>query len=136
MKITFVLFLTLLYFPGYAQKIGYSYDAAGNMVKREIILSRTLPDEYQPKIYSEMISSKEVKIYPNPTDGLLKVDIIGLGDEDHCAIAIFSISGICIVRVPNTGVSTDLDISSHSNGIYILKVNINGDETSWKIIKK
>lgn len=136
MKIIAILFFILLSFSGHAQRIGYSYDATGNMVKREIILSRALPIESRAIAYSEMLSSKEVKIYPNPTDGRLKVEIAGLSDEDRCSLGVFSVSGICIVKVSDARISTDLDISAHPNGIYILNVNINGSESSWKIIKR
>ena len=54
-------------------KIRYSYDASGNRVKREIVLSRVqnraLADPEDEKPLSEKFAGQTVRFYPNPTKG-------------------------------------------------------------------
>ena len=87
------LLLVLLPFFAEAQTvISFSYDSSGNRIKREIVLeSRSIGDEHI-KEFTETISAKQIKIYPNPTRGLLKVEIAG------CAFSMVSIIASDIVQ--------------------------------------
>lgn len=80
--------LTLLPVVSSAQgRIGYSYDAAGNRVKREIIMSvsKTMAKQQNfssdNQSFSDMLCDHSVKIYPNPSKGVLKICIFGLKDS-------------------------------------------------------
>ena len=71
--------------------VNYTYDAAGNRIKREIVLSRSMENTEKP--LTETISSKSISIYPNPTAGLLKISISGWETTDKCKFTIFSLKG-------------------------------------------
>lgn len=119
-----------------AQTISFAYDNAGNRIKREIVLSRS---KISPKAtavcYNEMLSEKDIHIYPNPTKGLLKLEIRGFEDTDHCSINIFGMSGQQIMSLSVTSSVTEIDLSSRQNGVYVLLLTINGNDSTWKIIK-
>ena len=124
-----------------AQNVGYTYDDAGNRIKREIVMNRqqapkknTGADEEET--YSDMLAQKQIKIHPNPTSGLLKVEVLGLEPDDVCQLRLFTASGQLIINREATSTTTSLDISSRSNGIYLLRISIGKEETTWKIIKK
>lgn len=125
-----------------AQNVGYTYDAAGNRIKREIVMSRqqaptrSANASEEEESYSEMLAKKKITIFPNPTSGRLKVEVLGLGDEDKCQLRLFNSAGAQIISEQTATATTTLDISSRPNGIYILCISINGEDTSWKIIKK
>ena len=81
--VIFLLFVVLSMWAAadaYAQnKIKYTYDSAGNRLSRQkeiVVQTRgALSDEEEPSVYEEELSETKVTIYPNPTKGVLKVDI-------------------------------------------------------------
>lgn len=118
-------------------KLHYSYDNAGNRVKREIVVrTKSLPDSSDPEYYSEMLSDKDIRIYPNPTEGHLKVEIAGWDNSDQGSLQLYNAAGQLILNQRVGSSFTELDISSRGNGLYILHITLNSKETSWKIIKK
>lgn len=88
------------------------------------------------QVFSEKIEEHPVKIYPNPTKGLLRVSVSGLKGTDKCSIAVFTTGG---AKVMSRGVSkcdVDINLSNRPNGVYLLKIIINDSSTTWKIIKE
>ena len=124
-----------------AQNVGYTYDDAGNRIKREIVINRQQAPQIdagtnEEETFSDMLAQKHIKIYPNPTSGLLKVDVLDLTSDDQCLLQLFASSGQQLISKQTTSKTTSLDISSRPNGIYFLRISIGDDETTWKIIKK
>lgn len=120
-----------------AQSVKYSYDNAGNRIKREIVMKTKSPYEVSTttECFSEKLSEKEIRIYPNPTKGRLKIEIAGYENSDRCILRILNVSGQQILSTHANSACTELDISSKANGIYILYISLNNKETTWKIIK-
>lgn len=117
-------------------KVRYSYDNAGNRIKREIVVStKSVSDDSSPEYYSEMLSEKNIRIYPNPTRGQLKVEIVGWNNADQCLFRLYNSVGQQLLLTRAASSYTELDISSRPDGLYILHITLNGKETSWKIIK-
>lgn len=121
-----------------AQSVNYSYDSAGNRIKREIVMkTRALQqEESTAECYSDMLSERTIRIYPNPTKGKLRVEIAGYENSDQSVLRIFNVSGQQILSTHVTSSWAEVDISSQTNGIYILHLSLNSKETTWKIIKK
>ena len=123
-------------------RIGYSYDAAGNRVKREVIMSVSKNIAKQQKkssdnqSFSDMLSDHTVKIYPNPTKGDLKISIFGLKVKDQCSLVVYTTIGVQILTKKVETDNTDIDISNQPNGVYLLQITINGTATTWKIVKE
>lgn len=118
-------------------RITYSYDAAGNRVERTIVL----PDSpaAQPShssFYTDMVADKRMKIYPNPTKGHLKVQILGLSDKDKGVITVCATDGRKLFSTNILSEHTTIDLTSQQNGLYLLIVKVNEKTTSWKIIKQ
>ena len=120
--------------------VTYTYDASGNRISRSIILrSRQSQKKKAPQdteSVSDMLDEKRITISPNPTEGHLKILINGKSDSDNCSLSIYSASGQLVDVHPEIGKSTEIDLSNHPKGYYILKININNETSSWKIIKK
>ena len=120
-----------------AQSVQYSYDDAGNRISREIVMdSRSTEEEDMPEIFTETISGKEFLIYPNPTKGMLKVEVLGYETADEGNIQLYGMNGQLVISIPITYATTDMDISMRPNGIYLMHISLNGKETIWKIIKQ
>ena len=142
-KYNLLFYLALLPMVSFAQaKIGYSYDAAGNRVKREIVMpspkamTRQQHLNSENQSFSDMVRDHSIKISPNPTKGALEISITGLREADVCSISVYTLQG---VQILTAGVRTDhigIDISNQPAGTYLLKITINNNSTTWKIIKK
>lgn len=143
MKQIFLCFSFML-FPAFTfaqSKIGYAYDMAGNRIKREIVISasRAMAKKQSfesQDFYSERLREHSVKIYPNPTQGNLRVSISGIGNSDKCHLGVYSIQGTQILAFDVNSDNANVDISNQPNGVYLLQITINGKSTTWKIIKK
>ena len=119
--------------------ISYGYDFAGNRVSRTIevnSLRAATQDEQPAAVYSEMLSDIELKIYPNPTDGLLKVEIHNLPAGQTANVQLYNLSGKLISSFKGIADYADIDISGQPSGTYLLRITAGEYQTEWKIIKK
>lgn len=90
-KITLLgILLSTIFCSSFGQNVSYAYDEAGNRVKREIVLQTRAAEESTNESYSEMLNDRDIRIYPNPTEGQLTVEITGDG---ACRFDIYNISG-------------------------------------------
>ena len=130
----------ILAFEGKAQtSFTFGYDASGNRTSRTIALkSAFIPQNdtiaAKQKSLDDLIGNREVKIYPNPTKGLLRVEmpvIEGLS----ATIKVFSMQGILIKQLEINSISTEIDLSRQSPGIYIMRISIGELSSEWRIIK-
>lgn len=119
----------------FSQQLNYAYDDAGNRICRTISLGLKSANAHQNE-FTETIAKKEVKIYPNPVEGLLSVSISGFDDGIVSELSIYNIAGNLVKRVKITDKLTPLDMSSLSSGTYVLQISINGEKSVWKIVKE
>ncbi|WP_044269397.1 T9SS type A sorting domain-containing protein [Bacteroides timonensis] len=119
-------------------KIKYTYDNAGNRIKKEIVLSSTrsiLSEEDEQAPYIEEMLNHEIKIYPNPTKGILNIKIAGQ-NKVNGQISIYNIVGKLIEKTELSDSNQTFDLSAQPNGIYIMQIKIEDKVSSWKIIKE
>ena len=64
------------------------------------------------------LSDNQVLIYPNPTKGMLNIDL--LDQEESVTIQIISLSGV-VVKELQTITSTQIDVSDLEGGIYFVQ---------------
>jgi hypothetical protein len=126
----------------YAQRIVYAYDDAGNRISRQpkIVIqssSNQLRSAADTETFEEILSELKISIYPNPTHGVLKIDISGGEIPENAQIYLYTITGRLIGEWENLSTSNIIDISSQSTGNYLMKIVLDDDHISdWKIIKK
>lgn len=136
-----LLYLTFIPTLSSAQRIGYSYDASGNRIKREIVMPRHPAMAKQrktiqvPPSFSDNLQEHLIKISPNPTDGVLQISITGLKADDKCSLGLYTTQGTQILRKIVKADCMEINISKHPKGVYLLQVTINSHSTTWKIIK-
>ena len=145
MRALFVFSGLLFYLSAFSQNaIRFAYDALGNRVKREIVLQNSdvvkrnmsSEEKKEDNFYSDMLSEKQIRIWPNPTEGHLKVEIQGLAPEEKACLRITSMSGAVVNVKETTSPVSELDLSHCIHGIYLLHIATGRQETTWKIIKK
>lgn len=137
--------------PASAQ-VGYSYDAAGNRTTKTVVLAKTMKKMAQPDTVFAAESSAvvtdfgepqidalglaEIKIYPNPTKGALRVDIGGVELSNDDRIAVFNGNGRLVKACNSLTDSNQIDLSESANGIYFMRITIGNESTTWRIIKE
>jgi len=138
-----MLFLAVSCFS--QNRVEFGYDLAGNRVSRTIIMTLSFAsqnpqqqeeeEEEEPAIYTDVLAEAQIDIYPNPTEGLLRVDIRNLPEGKKADVVLFNLSGKKIIS-KQTDFSTEIDITDQPTGVYILKIIVGEEQTDWKIIKK
>ena len=142
-KICILFYLILLPAVTSAQdKIGYTYDSAGNRINRKAIqsfkktMARHQANTSEDQRASDMLHDHSITICPNPTDGLLRINVSGLKGTDDCSLCFYTSLGTLIMTENVKKENIDINISNQPAGIYLLKITINDKVTTWKVIKK
>ena len=135
-----ILAALLLPMLGHAQQIAYEYDAAGNRTSRHVANNspqapRQGSLEDFPQETNEL-KGLAISVGPNPTTGPLTVSLTHFGKEDACSLLLVNTAGQTLVRQAMTSSQATLDLTHYANGIYLLKVDLNDNITTYKIIKK
>ena len=138
-KLATILLLSCMPLSVYARKITFSYDAAGNRVKRELVIpqsNKSLRESTDTdQNYYDLVGERTVTISQRST-GLIDITINNLMEDDSARIDVYSISGMTIVTASVTDMTTTVDLTSYPMGVYILRVTIKGNHTIWKITKQ
>lgn len=138
-----ILSLASLPFVAKAQNsVSYSYDAAGNRVRRELVVPAPRAKamlqslEMHGTSYSDVIDSHSVQIKQDDENEVLKVSVLGLKSSDKCTFGVYTASGVQALLSDVKSESVEIDISSLPSGIYMMRVAINETGKTWKIVKK
>lgn len=134
-----MLALVLVPLAGYSQNnFEFGYDNAGNRTSRAIIALKSASAQDGLTAINpveEKIGFATTLIYPNPTKGLLHLEISAeTAQEASCTV--HDINGKLISQNDSFQNQTDINLSSHPAGIYILRVIIGNDSKEWKVIKE
>jgi len=156
-KSVFKLFLSVICFfisfSSFCQNFSasYIYDANGNRTRAQVIylksaivendidtssLKATQTDLKQ--VFKDSINKIVINIYPNPTQGKLLVEIIGIPDDlnkNSGEIQVFDIKGTLILSIMPIDISNEIDLSTNANGSYILMVKFAGQSKKFIIVK-
>lgn len=140
-KLNLFLFILLFALTIKAQQqLSYAYDAAGNRVSRTIVLdtrsTSALVNEGDTVFFEEMLAEKQIKLYPNPVESVLTLLISDYTPSMEGEFSLFSMGGVMLDRRRITTETTYVEMSRYPKGIYVLHIQLNGQPTSWKVIKK
>ena len=156
-KIFFLFFITYLIPDVWGQQVEYIYDAAGNRTQRKIIIMKSSDSPEgnmtksavtdtngqtevaaTPEIqrYDDMLGERKIVIYPNPTQGLLRIEYQGGGDLKNARLLLYDMQGKLLRQFNKVEPSQMLDLSPHPAGMYILQIIEGAAKSDWKIVKE
>jgi len=77
-----------------------------------------------------------ILIYPNPTEGLLQVEIIesGEGGSDF-TLVVSDNNGKQVLRKKKESTRTIIDLSDQPAGFYIFTITLGTVVSRWKVVK-
>lgn len=143
------MFLTVCTVPlVWGQGVEYGYDAAGNRILRKVITLQKKsgsaaaaagdqPVEVPaPEIYGDLPGERKVVIYPNPTQGMLRIEFRGYGDMAGIRLLLYNVQGRLLWQAGRVEPSGTLDMSAYPAGMYILQMTEGKAKSEWKIIKE
>ena len=128
-------------------RANYDYDENGNRRSTTLVdMSQPNPNTaptIHPKIDEEIKVDPNTKltisIFPNPTQGELRVELAGATDEQLTnpdnLIRIWDIQGKLLYTTGGLGTSNTIDFSHYSKGTYIMQLFFGGKVKDFKIIK-
>ena len=120
-------------------KVHFDYDLSGNRTDRTIVLSQTksatISDENQLEELEDQLGTQEIRIYPNPTKGLLKIDLPSLSDPEM-TLRVHDSQGRLLISRPAQQIGNELNLYQYPSGLYILIIQSGAEKREWKIIKE
>jgi hypothetical protein len=132
--------------PAQTQTVNFLYDVNGNRVKRwipelKIIIADSTDSLSQDSlaitnVVNSVKTNKVITLYPNPTQALLDLKIIGMKDGETAEYVFTSITGQELLRRVTATPITRIDISTFTPGIYVVNVKIGKRVETWKIVKQ
>ena len=81
--------------------------------------------EYSSHVGFETLDGAEVKLYPNPTSGVVTFEMPF--DEAECPMEVMNMTGQIVLKrqVYSSGgvINETLDLSNQAKGLYLLRIN-------------
>ncbi|NDW17682.1 T9SS C-terminal target domain-containing protein [Dysgonomonas sp. 216] len=119
----------------------YEYDAGGNRISHNLIVmdvrrSAAQEQEAEPQTHTEKLAEFTAIIYPNPTEGLLKVELLNLPSETTAEIKVYDKAGKLLIQKPGISEVVEIDLQEYVSGIYVMQITAGESTSNWKIIKR
>lgn len=117
--------------------IQYTYDAAGNMIDRQYVCNNSVvaAKKTNLSIQKAVITPQAVDVlYPNPTTGRFTLRMIK--PLKNARIIIMDMQGRMIHQRNANGNMLQFDLSREAAGMYILRIQDEGETFTAKVIKQ
>lgn len=143
MKNTLIIILLAIAGTVSAQQtipLQYDYDAAGNRILRKVVTmtmgkgGSNVADTAE--YYVDRLEHVEMKVYPNPTTGLISIEASGVQTESEMQIELYDSQGRKLTEKRSGDNRAILNLTDYAAGYYIVKLKVDGEHTTWKVIKQ
>jgi len=118
-----------------SQVIRFSYDGAGNRIKRDTVTVQEITDkdrEMHRFLKCEKLD-KDITVKPNKNSGSIHIDIKDIAFTEPYHISLYAIDGYIVYETQELLNTSDIDISHLPKGVYILVVEYGNKSDAWKI---
>ena len=141
-QIIFILILVCGVLSGRVNaQVTYQYDDAGNRVLRHSIIkmsssSKAKKAVVDSTVQKETIGKQEILIYPNPTKGVLKIEMTGYDTDTPVKLLLTDANGRPLIERTLIQSSELVDITAYPVGWYLMRIVRGAEIKEWKIIKE
>ncbi|HRI58582.1 MAG TPA: T9SS type A sorting domain-containing protein [Saprospiraceae bacterium] len=138
MKQLLTIILIAFALPSVAQpKIKFSYDNAGNRIKREMTTmfaggGDDRSDESPEQKPESTLSVNQVNVYPNPAQDWLNISLKDPVGEP-LSVELFDQNGRLVRQAQLSGELVSLDVSDQPAGFYALFIRAGTRYLQWKV---
>ena len=87
----------------------------------------------EQSLSTQSVSLSSIKIYPNPTKGIINIDSSG-SPADNTTYELFDVQGRKVVSKVSSNTIETLNVENLSDGIYMLTIQNNLGKTNKKIV--
>ena len=129
------MFMLMFQLSGECQNIRFTYDEAGNRIRRETVQVEEVNEqekEMQKFLKGDRID-KNISVTANKYTDSIHIDIKDENFTGPYNIDIYDIAGYKMLGTNATTNIYDADISHLPDGIYIVVVTYQGKTNAWKI---
>lgn len=143
-----IAFLLAITGSSYAQKIQYSYDAAGNRIQRKLYVEPPCCDPADPNgppvagrtakdtaKASETALKHGISVFPNPANDKISVTINEFNGNETATVALMDNAGKILKSAQQTSSQSFMDVSNLNPGAYHLRIILGKETLYYKIIK-
>ena len=142
MKTKILFIFTSLIFSGLGlfcqtQRFEYTYDAAGNRIRRELIVlpSPQAKDAKIDTIINNSNDNFDILIFPNPVSEVLNIEFLGNIDDSKIEYEVFNINGQLIENKYIKSNATEIYFANLQTGVYFVRLKIDDKYKEYKILK-
>lgn len=138
-KLTFLIIVSIIsVFSANAQEtpiIELMYDAAGNRVSKQQVMVIQKQGESEP-IQLPTFTKSQCSVKPNPIKERAIVSVQSDIADAMVTFTLYDIKGTILFITKGMVGENDLDMAELTNGVYFLRVYIDGEQADLKIIKQ
>lgn len=147
----FIVLFSILQFNANAQQqqaqpssthIGFTYDAAGNRVKREYFANRIMNDTAKNDPKAQQIAQQHgISVYPNPTEegNIVNVVIsskVDTKENETATVTLLDNTGKMLFTQQQSASSlSQIDLNKYTSGVYYVKVMIGKEQLFYRVVK-
>ena len=117
----------------------YSYDAAGNRIRRAVVplhkgtgavaeAEGTLPDGGMPLFGTALVA------FPNPTTGTVRLETGGA--SPIAGYRLYDAKGVLLEQGRCDAAAMTLDLAARADGVYLIEVTVGTERRHLKIVKQ
>ncbi len=117
------------------QYISFTYDAAGNRVRRELVVGAFRKEAADT--LADRLGETRFHIHPNPTSATVQVEI-DRGDQPQTEreYTLMNLAGTVLARRTSSVPIQDFDLSTQPPGLYLLRIRQKDEEVVWRIVRE
>jgi len=127
----------------FCQNIVFTYDASGNRIsrieaKKEIkttLADSILPDTAYKQVNLDL-SKLNISIYPNPSTDVIHIQCSGFNDDSNVEGYLYSLKAELLTSFKLKSSEQIVSLDKYTRGVYFLKIRVNNEVESWRIIKQ
>ena len=120
------------------QVVDFMYDESGNCIKKYLTVelpSKASDNPLDTVSKTDNIGDVAISVYPNPTDGLLRVVVSGAEQHDF-DFRLIDAGGRLLQQFRSRNEINDVDMTYYTSGVYVLVLYVDNKRSVFRIIKK